>query len=128
MWAGCFASIDCLLIWYRQQDDPFNAIAAGFFTGGLLAFRSGPQAAFKNALIGSVMLTLIEGMTVFITAYSMRMQQQMMEEQMALQKAELEKMLRRGGTDPWAVDFNKELAGRDIADPTEVMKYKAESY
>ena len=72
MWGGCFSSIDCLLIWYRQQDDPFNAMFAGFLTGGILAFRSGPQAAFKNAVIGGVMLTLIEGVTVMITAYSMR--------------------------------------------------------
>jgi len=42
-----------------------------------------------------------------------------------MQKAELEKMMRRGGTDPWAVDFNKELAGKDIADPTETMKDSA---
>ena len=44
---------------------------------------------------------------------------------MAVQKAELEKMLRRGGTDPWAVDFNKDLAGKDLSDETENMKDKA---
>ena len=33
---------------------------------------------------------------------------------MAMQKAELDKMMRRGGTDPWAVDFNKSLEGKDI--------------
>ena len=33
---------------------------------------------------------------------------------MAMQKAELDKMMRRGGTDPWAVDFNKNLEGKDI--------------
>ncbi len=37
-------------------------------------------------------------------------------------------MLRRGGTDPWNVDFNKELAGKDLSDPTESMKDKAESF
>ena len=47
---------------------------------------------------------------------------------MAQQKAELEKMLRRGGTDPWAVEYNQELAGRDLSDPTETMKDKAEGY
>ena len=44
---------------------------------------------------------------------------------MAMQKAELERMMRRGGTDPWAVDFNKELAGKDLSDPTDVMKDNA---
>ena len=41
---------------------------------------------------------------------------------MAMQKAELEKMMRRGGTDPWAVDFNKNLEGKDIADDRETLK------
>ncbi len=31
--------MDCLLIYYRQKDDPFNAVAAGFITGGVLAIR-----------------------------------------------------------------------------------------
>ena len=75
MWGGCFSSIDCLLLHYRNQDDPKNAVIAGFMTGGILAFRSGPQAAFKNALIGGVMLSLIELVTVMITQYSMRMKQ-----------------------------------------------------
>jgi len=37
-------------------------------------------------------------------------------------------MLRRGGTDPWAVDFNKELAGKDLSDPTETMKDSASGF
>ena len=67
MWGGCFSSIECTLLWYRQQDDPFNAVISGFLTGGILAFRSGPQAAFKNAMIGGIMLTLIETVSVMIT-------------------------------------------------------------
>ena len=39
MWGGVFSSMDCLLIHYRQKDDPYNAIAAGFITGGVLAIR-----------------------------------------------------------------------------------------
>ena len=45
-----------------------------------------------------------------------------MEEQMAMQKAEMEKMMRRGGTDPWAVDFKQEMSGRDLTDPNDTMK------
>ena len=55
------------------------------------------------------MLTLIEGVQAFATQYMMRQQQIMMEEQMAMQKKELERMLRKGGTDVWANDFNTEL-------------------
>ena len=47
MWGGCFSSVDCLLIHFRQVDEPVNAIVAGAVTGGVLAIRSGPQAALK---------------------------------------------------------------------------------
>lgn len=39
MWGGVFSSMDCLLIYYRQKDDPYNAIIAGAITGGVLAIR-----------------------------------------------------------------------------------------
>lgn len=47
---------------------------------------------------------------------------------MAAQKAEVEKMLRQGGTDPWAVDFNKELEGKDLSDPNDTMLDKASGF
>ena len=72
MWGGCFSSMDCLLMHYRQQDDPWNAVAAGFVTGGILQIRSGPQSAFKNACIGGVMLALIEGVGVAMNVYMYR--------------------------------------------------------
>ena len=40
MWGGVFSSMDCLMIYYRQKDDPWNAVASGFITGGVLAIRS----------------------------------------------------------------------------------------
>ena len=46
---------------------------------------------------------------------------------MAMQKAEMEKMMRRGGPDPWAVDFNPEQEGKDLSDPAEVLKDSAAS-
>ena len=33
--------------------------------------------------------------------------------------AEFERMQRRGGADPWAVDFQSDLSGKDTTDPTE---------
>ena len=39
LWAGLFASTECLLIHLRNKEDFMNPIAAGFFTGGLLAAR-----------------------------------------------------------------------------------------
>lgn len=72
MWGGVFSSMDCLLIYYRQKDDPLNAIAAGFITGGVLAIRGGMSIAFKNAMVGGVILALIEGVSTIITSISMR--------------------------------------------------------
>ena len=46
---------------------------------------------------------------------------------MAMQKAEMEKMMRRGGTDPWAVDFNKNLEGKDIQNEAESLRDAASS-
>lgn len=39
MWGGVYTSMDCLMIYYRGKDDPFNAVIAGFVTGGVLAIR-----------------------------------------------------------------------------------------
>ena len=52
----------------------------------------------------------------------------MMEEQMAMQKAEMERMMRRGGPDPWAVDFKPEMAGKDLTDPNDRMKDNATAF
>ena len=51
----------------------------------------------------------------------------MMEE---MQKAELEKMkrqMRRGGSDPWAVDYTPELADKSLPE-NETLLDKAKSY
>lgn len=60
LWGGIFSSVDCLLIYYRQKDDPYNAIAAGFITGGVLAIRGGVAVAFRQAMFGGVILLVIE--------------------------------------------------------------------
>lgn len=76
LWGGIFSSIDCLLIHYRQVDDPFNAICAGFTTGGVLAMRGGASQCFKQALAGGVIMCLIEGVSILFTAVMMRRQHQ----------------------------------------------------
>ena len=60
LWGGIFSSCDCLLIYYRQKDDPYNAIAAGFITGGVLAIRGGIAVAFRQAMMGGIILCVIE--------------------------------------------------------------------
>mmetsp|Transcript_13491 Transcript_13491/g.54121 ORF Transcript_13491/g.54121 Transcript_13491/m.54121 type:complete len:172 (+) Transcript_13491:151-666(+) len=67
VWGGLFAVFDCTFSALRQKEDPWNSIIAGAATGGLLAARAGPKAAGKNALVGGVLLALIEGLGILIT-------------------------------------------------------------
>jgi import inner membrane translocase subunit TIM17 len=67
IWGGLFSSFDCMLTAVRRKEDPWNSILSGAATGGLLAIRAGPKAAGKNALIGGVLLALIEGLGIVIT-------------------------------------------------------------
>jgi Tim17/Tim22/Tim23/Pmp24 family len=62
-----FSTFDCALQAVRGKEDPINAIASGAITGGVLAIRSGPRAAGKSALVGGVLLALIEGMGIMLT-------------------------------------------------------------
>ena len=61
VWGGLFSSYDCCLNKLRGKEDPINAIAAGALTGGTLAARAGMKAIAKNALIGGVLLAVMEG-------------------------------------------------------------------
>ena len=67
VWGGLFACFDCSLVAVRHKEDPWNSILAGAATGGVLAARAGPKAAGKNALVGGVLLALIEGLGILIT-------------------------------------------------------------
>ena len=73
LWGGLFSATECLMIYYRQQDDPLNAIVGGVITGGLLSIRGGASIAFKQACIGGVILMLIEGVQVIWMAHQTRM-------------------------------------------------------
>ncbi|PAA70080.1 hypothetical protein BOX15_Mlig004945g2 [Macrostomum lignano] len=67
MWGGTFATTECSLIYLRQKEDPYNSIMSGAATGALLAVRQGPAAMVAQALIGAVLLGLIEGMGIVFT-------------------------------------------------------------
>lgn len=67
VWGGLFAVCDCSLVAIRHKEDPWNSILSGAATGGILALRAGPKTAAKNAVVGGVLLALIEGMGIAIT-------------------------------------------------------------
>ena len=67
VWGGLFACCDCTLTSIRQKEDPWNSIISGAVTGGVLAARAGPKQMASAAVVGGVLLALIEGMGIMFT-------------------------------------------------------------
>eukprot|EP00811_Abedinium_folium_P006292 NODE_15791_length_1030_cov_5.820598.p1 GENE.NODE_15791_length_1030_cov_5.820598~~NODE_15791_length_1030_cov_5.820598.p1 ORF type:complete len:164 (-),score=50.31 NODE_15791_length_1030_cov_5.820598:434-925(-) len=88
VWGGTFSSFDCALQFARRRDDHWNAIASGFLTGGVLASRGGWKAAGKNAVVGGVLLAIIEGMAAMLTRYTTKSPREMALEQMEQERVE----------------------------------------
>jgi hypothetical protein len=59
-----FSTFDCAVKGIRKKEDPWNAIIAGFFTGGALAVRGGPKAIRNGAIGCAVLLAVIEGVGI----------------------------------------------------------------
>jgi len=70
IWGCLFSSIDCSLVALRQKEDPFNSIASGALTGAVLSARNGPAAMVGSAVVGGMLLALIEGVGIMITKFS----------------------------------------------------------
>ncbi|KAG0258305.1 translocase of the inner membrane [Mortierella polycephala] len=67
VWGGLFSTFDCGMKGIRQKEDPWNSIASGFLTGGVLAARGGPKVAMTSAALGGIFLAVIEGLGVVIS-------------------------------------------------------------
>lgn len=61
VWGGLYSTFDCAMVYARQKEDPWNSILSGAATGGLLSLRQGFGASARSALVGGVLLALIEG-------------------------------------------------------------------
>jgi len=70
IWGGMFSTIDCTLVHFRRKEDPWNSIISGAATGGILAARNGLPAMAGSALIGGVLLAIIEGVGILFTRLS----------------------------------------------------------
>ncbi|XP_039832651.1 mitochondrial import inner membrane translocase subunit TIM17-2-like isoform X3 [Panicum virgatum] len=66
VWGGLFSTFDCALVYAREKEDPWNSIASGAATGGLLAMRQGLLAAGRSAVFGGALLALIEGAGIML--------------------------------------------------------------
>ncbi|XP_018473010.1 mitochondrial import inner membrane translocase subunit TIM17-2 [Raphanus sativus] len=82
VWGGLFSTFDCSMVYLRQKEDPWNSIIAGAATGGFLSMRQGPNAAVRSALVGGVLLALIEGAGIALNKMMAEPQHMQMEEGM----------------------------------------------
>ncbi|KAF6003407.1 hypothetical protein CCYA_CCYA06G1935 [Cyanidiococcus yangmingshanensis] len=73
VWGGLFSTFDCAIGGLRGVEDPYNAIASGAITGGVLSARSGLRASARSALIGGVLLAIIEGLGIMLTRMTAEM-------------------------------------------------------
>lgn len=64
VWGSLFSTFDCTMIHLRQREDAWNSIASGAATGAVLAARGGAGPMGRSALVGGVLLALIEGMGI----------------------------------------------------------------
>ncbi|KAK2184981.1 hypothetical protein NP493_248g00021 [Ridgeia piscesae] len=70
VWGGLFSAIDCTMVYIRKKEDPWNSITSGALTGAILSVRNGTAAMAGSAVIGGVLLALIEGVGILITRWS----------------------------------------------------------
>lgn len=70
IWGGMFSVIDCSLVKIRKKEDPWNSITSGAVTGGVLAARNGVGAMVGSALVGGILLAMIEGISIVFSQWS----------------------------------------------------------
>lgn len=66
-WGVVFSTIDCTMVHIRKKEDPWNSIISGAAAGGILSARTGLVTMAGSALIGGMILALIEGIGIFMT-------------------------------------------------------------
>ncbi|KAJ3586684.1 hypothetical protein NHX12_013080 [Muraenolepis orangiensis] len=67
VWGGLYSTFDCGMLRLRGKEDPWNSITSGAMTGAVLAARSGPYGMVGSAMVGGILLALIEGIVVLLT-------------------------------------------------------------
>lgn len=106
VWGGTFSTFDCSLQYLRQREDHWNAIASGFLTGGVLAARAGIKSASRNAVVGGVLLGIIEGVASLApkmmqqtprTQYEQHMEQEKQQKEWLEKKKAKEEAKAAGG-------------------------------
>jgi import inner membrane translocase subunit TIM17 len=68
-WGLCFSAFDCSISYMRQKEDAWNSIISGAGAGAVMVTRSGPKAMLGSAIVGGVLLGLIEGASFMLNRY-----------------------------------------------------------
>ncbi|XP_017085698.1 mitochondrial import inner membrane translocase subunit Tim17-B [Drosophila eugracilis] len=69
-WGCVFSIVDCTLVHLRKKEDPWNSIMSGTIAGGILSSRNGVAAMLGSAIVGGVLLSMIEGIGILFTRIS----------------------------------------------------------
>lgn len=69
-WGFTFSTLDCCLIHIRKKEDPWNSIISGTLTGGIVSARNGVGPMAVSAVIGGLLLAMIEGAGILVTRIS----------------------------------------------------------
>ena len=116
VWGGTFNAFDCTLQYIRKRDDHWNAIASGFLTGGVVAYRTGVMSASQSAFIGGALLALIEGVSAVFTRYMQQTPREQalaaLQQQKEMEKAKLE--LEAGTTQPSWLEWASNLGAAPV--------------
>jgi len=70
MWGFTFSSVDCMLVKMRKKEDALNSIISGGATGALLTVRAGVPTMIGSAVVGAVLLGMIEGVGIMMSRLS----------------------------------------------------------
>ncbi|XP_002137764.2 probable mitochondrial import inner membrane translocase subunit Tim17 1 [Drosophila pseudoobscura] len=70
VWAATYSTVDCAMVFLRQREDAWNSLFSGAATGGILAARQGLKGMMSSALVGGVLMGLIEGISILMTHQS----------------------------------------------------------
>jgi len=68
-WGICFSSFDCTFAHIRGKEDPWNSIMSGAAAGAVMAARQGPKSMVGSAVVGGMLLGLIEGMGLLMNNF-----------------------------------------------------------
>ena len=104
MWACIFSISNCIMVFYRGREDPFNSVIAGFTTGFVLAVRGGLRNAIRSGIIGGIFLGIIEIMMVIYGQRQKKIQVEMINQQIQDYKREIARRSRMGKSEEVLTD------------------------